>query len=173
MSDSFDDLPLPPEYLALLGRQARAAGAIELIARWLARALLTPQDVNASAVRVRKLQYSHVVQVIRDLAPARADAMNAVTRFHFMNNVTSWLDEADQVMQKRNSYLHGYWLAPDDDSPFPGYWDRQQRRTEVDFPTLTRAVEVAEHTETGGVIMLRQSLEMLGCPIHRNDNGNG
>jgi len=37
---------------------------------------------------------------------------------------------------------------------------------------LTRAVEVTEQIEAGGITMLRQSLEMLGCPMHKNsDNG--
>jgi hypothetical protein len=129
--DRYYELPLPDEYLVLLGRQARAAGAVELIARWLVRVLLTPQDFTQSADRVRRLQYAQVAQMARDVAPIRADAMKPVTRFHFVNNLTSWLNAADGVMQKRNAYLHGYWLAPDQDSPLPGYWDRQERRTSV------------------------------------------
>lgn len=164
MSDTLYELPLPEEYLVLLGRQARAAGTIELITKWLTRALLTPQDVNASAKRVRTLQYRQVTQVARDLAPARADAMDAPIRDRFLREVTSWLDASELVMRKRNAYLHGFWLAPDEDSPLPGFWDREQRRTGIDLPTMTAAAEEAERIEAGGVSVLRQSLGMLGCP---------
>jgi hypothetical protein len=162
--DRFYELPLSDDYLVLLGRQARAAGAIELTTKWLLRALLNPRDVNEAASRVRGLQYARTVQLIRDITPARADAMEPDTRFHFLHNITSWLDAADEVMRKRNAYLHGYWLPPDEESPLPGYWDRRQQRTPMDLATLTAEITRAEEVEDGGAIMLRQSLEWLGCP---------
>jgi hypothetical protein len=157
-------LPLSDDYLILLGRQARACGGIELITKWLLRAFLNPHDVNQPAAQVRRLSHAEAVDELRRVAPGRLSGLGSVQRLHVERNL-GWLDEAGQVMRKRNDYLHGFWLAPDDEAGIPaGYWNRRQERVPVPIDTLRPDVEKAERVERGGVSVLRYACVSLDVP---------
>jgi hypothetical protein len=158
-------LPLDDTYLILLGRQARACGGIELITKWLLRAFLNPADVNESVTRVRRLSHKEATDELLRVAPSRIATLEPVPRFHVELNL-GWLDEARGVMRKRNDYLHGFWLPPDDDLRIPaGFWNRHGERIPIPVDTLRRDVENAEHVERGGVAVLRYACESLNVPL--------
>ena len=113
---------------------------------------------------MRDLSHYEAVELIGQAAPDRHSSLSPVQAFHADLNLTTWLDEARDVMRKRNAYLHGYWLPPEDERGVAGYWDKHQKRIDVDLSAITAEVERAELVERGGVSVLRYAGEVLGVP---------